>query len=81
MTEKKRGDSRYKGLGDNDDRGIQLEGEERTLKPSWRGDAEEYLWEMHGCGLLAMEKCERRHKRELEKSAFQKQSIIKIFST
>ena len=81
VTEKKRGDSRYKSLGDDDDGGEQLEGEERTFKPSWRGDAEGYLRRMHGYGSSAMEKRERRHKRELEKSASQMRSIVEMFST
>lgn len=69
VTEKKRGDSRYEGLGDDNDGGVQLEGEERTFKPSWRGDAEGYLRGVHRCGSSATKKRKRRRKRELEKSA------------
>lgn len=81
VTEKKRGDGRYEGLGDDDDDGgLQLEGEERTFKSSWRGDAGGYLRGVHGCGSSATEKRERRRKRELEKSASQTRFIVEMFS-
>ena len=81
VTEKKRGDGgTFEGLGDDDDGGVQLEGEERNFKPSWKGDAGGYLRGAHGCGPSATEKRERRCKRELEKSASQTRSIVEMFS-
>lgn len=50
VMENKRGDGRCEGLGDDDDGGVQLEGEERTFKPNWRGDAGGYLRGVRGCG-------------------------------
>ena len=69
----------YEGLGD-DDEGVQLEGKERTFKTNWREDAGGYLRGVRGCGSSATEKRERQRKRELEKSASQTRSIVKMFS-
>ena len=80
MIEKRRGDGIYEGLGDDDNGGVQLEGEERTFKPNWKGDAGGHLRGVRGCGSSATEKCERRRKRELEKSASQMRSIVEMFS-
>ena len=42
VVENKRRDCTYEGLG-NEDGGVQLGGEERALKPTWREDAGGYL--------------------------------------
>lgn len=78
-VENNRGDSTCEGLGDTDG-GVQLEGEERTFKPTWRQDAGGYLRRVRGCGSSATEKRERRRKRELEKSASQTRSVVGMFS-
>ena len=43
IIETMRGDVTCEGLGDDDDGGVHLEGEERTFKPNWKVDAGGYL--------------------------------------
>ena len=69
----------HEGLGD-DEGGVQLEIEECTFEPIWRSDAGGYLRGVRGCGSSATEKPEKRHKKELEKSASHTRSIVDMFS-
>lgn len=79
VVEIERGDSTRESLRD-DDGGVQLGGEERALKPTWRGDAGGYLRGVRGCGSSATKKRAQHRKKDLEKSASQTRSIVGMFS-
>ena len=65
-------------LGDDKER-VLLDDNKRILKPVWKKDAYGYLQEVRECGSPAIDNREIRCKKELEKSAFQTQSIVDIF--
>ena len=75
----KRGKDICEGLGD-DERRVQLEIEERTFEPKWKNNAGGYFQKVRGCSLSAIKTCEKRRKKELEKSASHIRSITDIFS-
>lgn len=74
-----KGDRICDGLGD-DGGGVLLGVEERTFKPTWRGNAGGYLRGVRGCGSSATKKRERRRIKELKTSASQTRSIVGMFS-
>lgn len=74
-----RRDSTCDGLG-ADGGGVLLGAEERTFKPTWRGDAGGYLRGVRGCGSSATKKRERQRNKESKTSASQTRSIVGMFS-
>ena len=73
-----RGDN-TQGLGDNDG-GVQLEDENSIFRPFWKDNAGGYLQGVRRCSSSTTRKCERRRKKELEKSTSTTRSIVDIFS-
>lgn len=74
---KKEGDIR-EDLGDDEQR-IQLEIEKHTFEPKQKSDISGYFSKVRDCGLSVIDICEKRYKKELEKSASHIKSIIEIF--
>ena len=73
------GDGTQEALED-DNGGVQLEAKKDIIVPVWKDDVGGHLRGIRGCGSLATEKCKRRRKIEMEKSASTTRSIIDIFS-
>ncbi len=68
----------HEGLGNNKEK-VQLEIEEQTFEPKWKSDVSNYFRGVKKYDLSYTNKCEKRCKKELEKSASHSQLIVDIF--
>ena len=80
IKDKKKEESICKGLGD-DERGIPLENKKRIFELTWKSEADGYFCGVRRCGSYTTKEQEIKRKKELKKSAFYTQSIVKMFST